>query len=71
LGGKPVWDIDARRLREIYNLISKVTSTLKYQSVLEIALDLGSRVLATPNVPAEKLVSAVLLFTEVEYDRPA
>jgi signal transduction histidine kinase len=70
IGGKPIWDIDHRRLREIYNLISKVTSTLKYQSVLEIALDLGSRVLATPNVPAEKLVSAVLLFTESEYEHP-
>lgn len=69
--GRPVWDIDARRLREIYTLISKVTATLKYQNVLEIALDLGSRVLATPHVPAERLVSAVLLFTEVEYDRPA
>jgi signal transduction histidine kinase len=70
IGGKPIWDIDHRRLREIYNLISKVTSTLKYQSVLEIALDLGSRVLATPNIPAEKLVSAVLLFTESEYEHP-
>ncbi len=68
---KPVWDIDARRLREIYNLVSKVTATLKYQSVLEIALDLGSRVLATPNVPAERLVSAVLLFTQAEYDHPS
>jgi signal transduction histidine kinase len=69
-GGKPIWDIDHRRLREIYNLISKVTSTLKYQNVLETALDLGSRVLATPNIPAERLVSAVLLFTEAEYDHP-
>jgi signal transduction histidine kinase len=69
-GGKPIWDIDHRRLREIYNLISKVTSTLKYQNVLEIALDLGARVLATPNVPAEHLVSAVLLFTQSEYDHP-
>jgi len=69
-GGKPIWDIDHRRLREIYNLISKVTSTLKYQSVLETALDLGSRVLATPNIPAERLVSAVLLFTEAEHGHP-
>ncbi len=69
--GKPIWDIDHRRLREIYNLISKVTSTLKYQNVLEIALDLGARVLATPNVPAEKLVSAVLLFSDSEYEQPA
>jgi signal transduction histidine kinase len=70
LDGKPVWDMDARRLREIYNLISKVTATLKYENVLEIALDLGSRVLATPNIPAEKLVSAVLLFSEAEYKHP-
>lgn len=69
-GGKSIWDIDHRRLREIYNLISKVTSTLKYQNVLETALDLGSRVLATPNVPAEKLVSAVLLFSDADYDHP-
>ncbi len=69
-GSKPVWEIDARRLREIYNLISRVTSTLKYQNVLEIALDLGSRVLATPNVPAERLVSSVFLFTEGDKDHP-
>jgi signal transduction histidine kinase len=69
-GGKTLWDIDYRRLREIYNLISKVTATLKYQRVMEIALDLGSRVLATPNIPAEKLVSAVLLFAESDYKNP-
>jgi transcriptional regulator with GAF, ATPase, and Fis domain len=67
---EPLWDIDHRRLREIYTLISKVTATLKYQRVLEIALDLGSRVLATPNIPADKLVSAVLLFSESEYEHP-
>ncbi len=69
-GNKPMWDIDHRRLREIYNLISKVTSTLKYQNVLEIALDLGSRVLATPHIPPEQLVSAVLLFTQSENEHP-
>jgi signal transduction histidine kinase len=69
-GNKPIWDIDHRRLREIYNLISKVTSTLKYESVLEIALDLGSRVLATPHIPADRLVSAVLLFTQSGGERP-
>lgn len=67
----PLWDIDHRRLREIYVLISKVTSTLKYQRVLEIALDLGSRVLATPNTPAESLVSAVLLFSASGNGHPA
>jgi signal transduction histidine kinase len=69
-GGKTLWDIDYRRLRDIYNLISKLTSTLQYEKVIEIALDLGSRVLATPNVPAEKLVSAVLLFAESDTEHP-
>src|SRR4030042_3703959 len=69
-GGKTLWDIDYRRLRDIYSLISKLTATLKYEKVLEIALDLGSRVLATPNVPAEKLVSAVLLFAESDHEHP-
>jgi signal transduction histidine kinase len=70
-GSIEVWEIDHRRLRDIYNLISKVTSTLKYQRVLEIALDLGSRVLATPHVPAERLISAVLLFSDSENGRPS
>ena len=69
-GGKTLWDIDYRRLRDIYNLISKLTATLKYQRVLEIALDLGARVLVTPNIPAEKLVSAVLLFAESDHEHP-
>jgi signal transduction histidine kinase len=71
MGGKALYDIDYRRLRDIYVLISKVTATLKYERVLEIALDLGSRVLATPNVSAERLVSAVLLFTEAERGHPS
>jgi signal transduction histidine kinase len=70
-GGKTLGDIDYRRLRDIYSLISKLTATLKYERVLETALDLGARVLATPNIPAEKLVSAVLLFTESDYGHPA
>jgi signal transduction histidine kinase len=69
-GGKTLWDIDYRRLRDIYNLISKLTATLKYQRVLEIALDLGSRVLVTPHIPPENLVSAVMLFAESEHEHP-
>lgn len=57
-------------MRDIYNLISRLTATLKYQRVLEIALDLGARVLATPNVPAENLISAVLLFTDSDQEHP-
>src|SRR4030042_1310353 len=68
-GGEILWDIDYRRLRDIYILISKLTATLKSQRVLEIALDLGSRVLATPNIPAEKLVRGVVLFSVSEYKK--
>jgi signal transduction histidine kinase len=62
--------VDRQRLREIYNLISTITATLKYQRVLDIALDLCSRVLVTPNIPANRLVSAVLLFAETESKHP-
>jgi signal transduction histidine kinase len=69
-GSTSLYAIDSRRLRDIYTLISKITATLKYERVLEIALDLGSRVLATPNVPAERLVSAVLLFADSGTEHP-
>ena len=61
---------DRKRLSEIYNLISAITSTLQYQRVLDAALDLSSSILASPNVPADRLVSAVLLFTQSENKRP-
>lgn len=61
---------ERKRLRDIYNLISTITATLKYQRVLETALDLSAEVLATPNIPANRLVSAVLLFTAVDGKRP-
>jgi signal transduction histidine kinase len=62
-GGK-----DRKRLREIYNLISTLTATLKYQRVLDTALDLSASVLVSPDKSTEtdRLVSAVLLFSETE-----
>lgn len=69
-GSKVFDEMDYRRLRDIYSLISKISSTLKYERVLEVALDLGLRVLATPNVPAERLVGAVLLFAESGHNHP-
>lgn len=58
------------RLREIYTLISAITSTLQYQRVLDTALDLSSSVLSSPGAPADKLVSAVLLFSQSENKQP-
>jgi len=60
---------DRERLREIYNLLTTLTATLNYQRVLDLALDLSVSVLATSNAPADRLVSAVLLFTPKEDGR--
>jgi signal transduction histidine kinase len=57
---------ERQRLRDIYSLISKLTATLKYQRVLDLALDLSAQVLSTANAPADRLISAVLLFTDAE-----
>lgn len=56
---------DAEQLRDIYNLISALTATLKYQRVLDLALDLSASVLSS-DVASDRLVSAVLLFVEKE-----
>jgi signal transduction histidine kinase len=56
----------SRRLQDVYQLLTNLTSTLSYQRVLDIALDLSMRALSLPDVPADRLVSAVLLFKEEE-----
>lgn len=61
---------DRKRLREIYNLISSITATLKYQRVLDMALDLSAEVLSSSAASSDRLVSAVLLFTQGEGKRP-
>ena len=62
--------MDSQRLQEIYTLISTITATLKYERVLDMVLDMSADILASPNYPADRLVSAVLLFAEGEYKRP-
>lgn len=61
---------ERQRLRDMYRLISKLTATLKYQRVLDTALDLSASALATPSMPTDRLVSAVLLFAETEGKHP-
>jgi signal transduction histidine kinase len=62
---------ERQRLREVYNLISTLTATLKYQRVLDMALDLSANALSTTSAPADRLVSAVLLFAETESKQPS
>jgi signal transduction histidine kinase len=62
---------ERQRLREVYNLISTLTATLKYQRVLDLALDLSANALSTTSAPANRLVSAVLLFAKTENKQPS
>jgi signal transduction histidine kinase len=56
----------SERLKDVYQLLTNLTSTLSYQRVLDIALDLSMRALSLPDDPADRLVSSVLLFKEEE-----
>ena len=68
--GDGVDTMDSQQLREIYNLISTITANLKYKRVLDMVLDMSANILATPNAPADRLASAVLLFAAGENKRP-
>ncbi len=59
-------EMQLERRRAIYKLISGLSATLNYQRVLETALDLSADALSLPGAPADRLVSAVLLFSENE-----
>jgi signal transduction histidine kinase len=58
------------RIEELYKLLTELTSTLSYQRVLDMALDLSMSSLSSPDDPSDRLVSAVLLFTQVESYEP-
>lgn len=68
--GGGVAEMNSQQLREVYNLISTITANLKYKRVLDMVLDMSADILASPNAPADRLVSAVLLFAEGEHKRP-
>jgi signal transduction histidine kinase len=65
---RPLTEAERRereRRRSIYELISELSASLNYQRVLETSLDLSANTLDALEAPAiDKLVSAVLLFTE-------
>lgn len=56
------------RQRVIYKLISELSATLKYQRVLELALDLSASALAELDSPTERFIRAVLLFAQNDQD---
>jgi signal transduction histidine kinase len=55
---------ERERLHAVYDLLSSLTSSLNYQRILEHALDLSARILSAQQAPTDRLVSAVLLFSE-------
>lgn len=57
---------ERKQLRSVYNMISMLTATLKYERVLDMTLDLASTALAAPGETVHRLVGAVLLFQSIE-----
>lgn len=53
---------ERERLRTLYEMISRMTGSLIYSRVLDMALDTGTSTLAEPGVLAEQMVSGVFLF---------
>lgn len=61
----------AQRRRSLFDLISALSATLNYQRVLDLALDLSANALAEADGAADRLVSAVLLFSPKENNASA
>jgi signal transduction histidine kinase len=55
---------ERKRMHGIYNLISVLSSSLNYQRILDSLLDLSATILGSLKAPSDRLVSAVLLFTD-------
>lgn len=55
---------ERKRMQATYNLVSSLTASLNYQRVLDNSLDLAGSILSDLNTHSERLVSAVLLFSE-------
>jgi signal transduction histidine kinase len=60
---------EQERRRLVYNLVSALNSTLNYQKVLDMALDMSANALTVLNAPADRLVSSVLLFVKNENNK--
>jgi signal transduction histidine kinase len=62
--------LDEDTMREVYKTLATMTATLNYQRVLDIALDLSMQALSDPISPTDRLVSAVLQFTQRNSQKP-
>lgn len=54
--------VERRRLEVLYRVTSTLNSTLNYERILDMALDLTTEVLADPDDTPARLVSAFMLF---------
>lgn len=61
---------ERERNQTIYNIISAMNASLNYQRVLDNALDLAYSTFANVEASGERMVSAVLLFSENENQTP-
>lgn len=59
---------ETERRRTIYEMISALSESLNYQRVLETALELSVQTLTELDAPADRMISAVLLFGESSSD---
>jgi signal transduction histidine kinase len=59
-----------QRIRKMFQLITDLTVTLNYSRVLEKSLDAAFMALSLSDLPTDKLISAVLLFSEEEMAVP-
>lgn len=63
---------DRERRGTIFEMISALSATLNYERVLDTALSLSAETLSELNIPqVEKMVGAVLLFSDAEGRNPA
>lgn len=53
---------ERERLRHLYEMISRMTGSLIYERVLDMALDAGTSTLAEPEVAVDHMVSGVFIF---------
>lgn len=63
--------LQSKRVEEVYKLLTELTSSLSYQRVLDMALDLSSHSLSSPTDPADRLISAVMLFENGDDQEPS
>ncbi|MEK6256724.1 MAG: GAF domain-containing sensor histidine kinase, partial [Chloroflexota bacterium] len=60
--GKMGKEVEEHRLQAVYRIMSTLNSTLNYERLLDLALDLSIEVLTDPDEEESRLVSAFLLF---------